>query len=558
MPQIVIDLNDGGYWINEAGSSTASGEYFADPAFIAVGNAYPDIGVSKDMHAWMRFVFPYTLDDITITSAYLQYTKWRTYGPTANKIQHRVYAHAHDDSPTPTDGADANSFPLTTYFSPTSSTYQDYLGNFNADQSQLITPQLANVLFEVLDRPGWAANNHICFLFKYFTLSEPTYTSLVGPALVTSLAKPQLVVDFEWNTPLPTGYDKHVEHTLTFTQSVFGRNLSKQQTDVLTFEQEIAYTRIHGRVVEHTLNIQHDVHIPQTYEREVTHLVIPMPEQSYAISRVMAVEHQLFFEQEIIRNAPNDKQLKDELVFVQDIDVARSYNRTVESVLSFTQDILSGTKNKSVVHGLQFIQEIDWEGTFAKPKTTQSTLTFNQDIDVGGVYNRGLEHQLFIRQSILGYIDGGSAGSTTCSRPDLVYSPTISPSEPTLTPSDTITLECNSDTLDLPAPLMGDREELLITRIQRRTRGGDLKTFSDEDWAKVRTFRYKFDSLDYTKVLEAYTFMANHLGLQMRLTDHEGRQWDGYIVNPQGETGQFFRMCGQTYEFDFDGVEVVS
>ena len=128
------------------------------------------------------------------------------------------------------------------------------------------------------------------------------------------------------------------------------------------------------------------------------------------------------------------------------------------------------------------------------------------------------------------------------------------PRKPTLVKG-SIILSLGSTSVDLPAPNFQDREEMLLTRIQRKTRGGTLKTFSDRIWPSVRTFRYKFDNLQLSKIEEFHSFLDTTLGLQVHLVDHEGREWDGYIVNPQGEATNFARTCGSTTEFDFDGVE---
>jgi len=133
------------------------------------------------------------------------------------------------------------------------------------------------------------------------------------------------------------------------------------------------------------------------------------------------------------------------------------------------------------------------------------------------------------------------------------------PDKPTLIVSNNITLQCPptapTEMIMLPVPLMSDREEMQYTRIQRKTRGGVLKVFRDDDWMKIRTFRFKFEGLSDALVEDFFEFLAATLGLKIRLLDHEGREWDGYIVNPQGEAAQYFRQCGETTEFDFEGVE---
>jgi hypothetical protein len=142
-----------------------------------------------------------------------------------------------------------------------------------------------------------------------------------------------------------------------------------------------------------------------------------------------------------------------------------------------------------------------------------------------------------------------------CNRKDVTYAPQGTfPAAPTLLET-TVTLEYASTTIELPAPTFGDVMESEVTRIQRKTRGGDLIVFREEDWPFKTILKMQFEALTDAQKDDLLDFLILSLGQLVTLTTHEGRVVEGVIVNPNGEMSQYFRECGRTAElwFQVDG-----
>lgn len=88
------------------------------------------------------------------------------------------------------------------------------------------------------------------------------------------------------------------------------------------------------------------------------------------------------------------------------------------------------------------------------------------------------------------------------------------------------------DTLDLRAPVFGNRERLEPTRIQRETQGGTLTVFADPVWPKVHSLEMQFTALKTAQARALLNFIERHLGEEIGIYDYEGRIWKGIITNP--------------------------
>ena len=88
------------------------------------------------------------------------------------------------------------------------------------------------------------------------------------------------------------------------------------------------------------------------------------------------------------------------------------------------------------------------------------------------------------------------------------------------------------DTLDLRAPVFGNRERLEPTRIQRETQGGTLSVFADPIWPKVHSLEMQFTALKTAQARGLLNFVERHLGEEIGIYDYEGRIWRGVITNP--------------------------
>jgi hypothetical protein len=519
---------------------------------------------------WFRFPLPFKFEDEILEARLILYQHGEDSTPTDYSLYiMRLKAHDVDDGANPANHAEMETWSLPANM--TTAEVQWEVPPFSISGAEVQSDDITAILREILDRAGWVKDNYITLISKTQT---PFYTQASPPQEASmrfyrrndpgGSATDGILLWVRYNEAPegPGGEDRSVVHDLTIEQDINFQLLNEGVEHTLTFEQDIVYVITHNKSVEHELTIEQDINYVQTHEETVQHNLFIFQDIVGNRDRTMPiVEHTLTFEQDIHRYTNLDQEIRHTLTFEQDIEASYTYRKSVESELTFEQTIHQTPQQRSVLHVLVIEQEIDFDGTFANPQSVEHTLTFEQDIIAGGDRTRGVEHTLDIQQSVLGWLIDNT---TLCVRADTAYSPqadaTVSfPPEPVLAEQDVL-LEyppgAPTLSITLPRPLFGNREELTLTRIQRRTRGGDLKTFSAEEWAKVKVFRYKFDSLNDAKVEEFFSFLGQTLGLKVRLTDYEGRVWDGFIVNPDGESAQFFRVCGLTTQFDFDGVAV--
>lgn len=109
---------------------------------------------------------------------------------------------------------------------------------------------------------------------------------------------------------------------------------------------------------------------------------------------------------------------------------------------------------------------------------------------------------------------------------------------PPVTPAATVLLQFEATTLTLPSPEFGNGETLEFTRINRKTRGGDLMVFRDNTWPKDDVLSFNFERLTEQQSQDLLRFLAHSLGKDITLTDHESRKWIGYVLTPTGNVIQ--------------------
>lgn len=107
--------------------------------------------------------------------------------------------------------------------------------------------------------------------------------------------------------------------------------------------------------------------------------------------------------------------------------------------------------------------------------------------------------------------------------------------------------------LVLRSPENDDRDRLAFTRVNRETRGGELRVFSDQGWPKVNTLVFTIIALKKQKIESLLQFMQDTLGEEIKLHDWSGRSWQGIITTP-GDVAVEDRAGWWTISFEFDGV----
>jgi hypothetical protein len=85
----------------------------------------------------------------------------------------------------------------------------------------------------------------------------------------------------------------------------------------------------------------------------------------------------------------------------------------------------------------------------------------------------------------------------------------------------------------LPAPQFENRDKIASTRISRETRGGKLSVYADPIWPQINTVACSFTGLTTTEVDLFQDFVATYIGLEINITDWEGREWVGVITGTE-------------------------
>jgi hypothetical protein len=532
---------------------------------------------------YLRYKIP--LDSTAVlNSASIRFRFYsRSYSPPLETTNVRIVAYNTDTAANPSSNSDA----ISKYEASTSADAIRELNYSSHESSGFYIFDVTEVLQEILNHVAWSSNNYVLFLHLSSRVAS-TSSSLVLEYEASDIFTPVLVIDYEPSVH-PNDADRTVDHTLSIISNVTSGTHIRSTENTVLFIQDCDSSIGWSRTVDHRISFFQNVGISGTFVKGVESFVYIDDEWVGAKAYTKTVENQIVITHETVGNSPLSKHPFSTLTFEQDIETYYAYSVSVSNTLDINHEALGGNL-RFIEHTITLTNIVDVSPELQNPEDDTSQLTIEQDIGYNVVKTRIVEHTLELTQAVIPVFDyllgggiglssghggidpGGGAGQGVSPSPGIVkdYVPQTDgsvnfPPRPTfLAPDDVgagnITLEypttSPTHTFELPSPLFSNREELQLTRIQRETRGGTLKTFSDESWPKVRTFRYKFDSLTTEQIEDFFTFLSQTLGQKIRMTDHEGRQWDGFIVNSQGESAQFFRLCGRTTEFDFDGVEV--
>jgi hypothetical protein len=183
---------------------------------------------------------------------------------------------------------------------------------------------------------------------------------------------------------------------------------------------------------------------------------------------------------------------------------------------------------------------------------------FSNVVDAASsTYTRPATHSV-IRQSLTYHITGSDCPAEKTYSPFVGDTPdpnfgTMSETPPTLG-AGTMRFELASPStiLTLKNPEFQNTDDLQFTRIDRKTRGGDRKLYSDQDWGTVQTLRLRVEKLCAVDADMVIDFLNISNGLEVSLFDWEGRQWDGLILNSDTDV---FTDENETTTFDivFEG-----
>jgi hypothetical protein len=256
-----------------------------------------------------------------------------------------------------------------------------------------------------------------------------------------------------------------------------------------------------------------------------------------------------------------NESLEDTLVFSS--YAGKGIEESLTSTITFTDEAYRSATPTSTI---SFVQTTD-HGKTRGPDVT--AIDFDQTVLLTGTWTRSFDQDLGIGHSLTYYV------FSECSKK--AYTPYIGEStisdNPTPPDADEPFVQGlpegerfqllypglgeATDTVELRAPNLDNRERLAFTRINRETRGGRLVVFADPTWPQVHTLVLSFTGLKKTEVDALQDFLKNHLGKEVGLIDWEGRQWVGIITTPSDSAVQDSGgSCGRSWtaSLEFEGV----
>ncbi len=94
---------------------------------------------------------------------------------------------------------------------------------------------------------------------------------------------------------------------------------------------------------------------------------------------------------------------------------------------------------------------------------------------------------------------------------------------------------CGLDTMTLPAPEFDNAEKFEVLRVNRRSRGGDLKIFRASYWPKTKVLSLQWSYLDSCIRNNFIRFLRHNLGKQVVMYAYDNQIYTGVIRTPEGE-----------------------
>lgn len=96
-------------------------------------------------------------------------------------------------------------------------------------------------------------------------------------------------------------------------------------------------------------------------------------------------------------------------------------------------------------------------------------------------------------------------------------------------------LVCGPESIVFPAPDFDNIEKFEVLRVNRRSRGGDLKIFRATYWPKTKVLTMQWSYLDYLVRNEFIRFARRNLGKQMVMYAYDNQVYTGVIRTPESE-----------------------
>ncbi len=263
--------------------------------------------------------------------------------------------------------------------------------------------------------------------------------------------------------------------------------------------------------------------------------------------KIEFVNHTISLTQNMVLNDPDVLIIAANLLITQSVSESTVFRRSNLHDITFFSNVY---RDK----GLHFANsnlQLSHKATSADFVTANSVLTISQTL----VGSRSFSQILSLTQALgLNIVDAvtitqnpGLISAVSVfkeNNPQLINIPVpVFPSSPS-----NVILTFGTKTMTLRPPILGDMNSLEHAKINRRTRGGELIVFRDPSWPRTEKLHYRFENVSEKSAKDFLEFVDASLGQDITLTDYEGFNWTGIIVNPESIIEQIMR--GKHYECD--------
>lgn len=285
------------------------------------------------------------------------------------------------------------------------------------------------------------------------------------------------------------------------------------------------------------------------YELSVFHIYAPRQSIVTRPYRVLMVDV-LNFTQSVKHNI-RTRKLVSTLNLTQSIELRTSVKSlSVTSHLNLSQSIGRNPIYLEVNHLL-----FHWQ-TIQRPKWEQVTSLLNLSQTVVGEGCRAVKSNLNLTQTVVGNVVRGRTVTHTLGLISGVSAYLADPNfnylNPVFTTLDKVRFKFGTEQFYIRKPDFGDTYGYDLTRISRRSRGGDLIIGRDSIWPAVKSFSMTFSYLSQPEIDRLLNFMKLSLGKRCRYLNYDNVEWEGFIINPQTEATQVGRS-NQTITIEFEG-----
>ncbi len=131
------------------------------------------------------------------------------------------------------------------------------------------------------------------------------------------------------------------------------------------------------------------------------------------------------------------------------------------------------------------------------------------------------------------------------------------PSEPSITEVDQISFTFptgGGTTLYFNKPEWGNIHETYQRRIDRQSRGGKRIIYHDSSWREHEIIKITLISLTEAQTMNLLTFFNNSAGDKVKYIDHESREWEVIILNPDEQIVRDGVSCDNTVSIEMETI----